>query len=369
MGRFVAIVLVFVALAGPASATGLIEEDITLTATFEGRRARAVLDLEALVVRPDDGLPHPLVVLNHGAPRQADDRPGMHPRRHVLNAREFARRGWVVVVPMRRGYGQSEGEYVESSGRCDDPDYLASARASAEDVRQVIARMAEMPYVDASKTLVVGQSAGGLATVALTASPPPGVVAAINFAGGRGSTKPDHVGRPERLVDAFAVFGRTSRVPMLWVYTDNDRYFAPQLARRFHEAFTEAGGNARLIAAPPFGEDGHMLFSDKGIPIWTRYVEEFLAAQRLTQFERPLPPRDVSRIAYPKGLSESGRAAFAKYLEAPSHKAFVMSPSGAFGWRSGQRSLDEAVEQAVELCAKHAGKRCRTMMINDENAP
>ena len=39
----------------------------------------------------------------------------------------------------------------------------------------------------------VGVSAGGFATVALTASAPQGLVAAINFAGGRGSLSADEV--------------------------------------------------------------------------------------------------------------------------------------------------------------------------------
>ncbi|OAN50755.1 dienelactone hydrolase [Paramagnetospirillum marisnigri] len=358
-GVFLAVVLL---LAGPAGASGLIEEGITLSARFDGD----ALDLEALVVRPDDGGRHPLVLLSHGAPRRAEDREGMHASAQLSKAREFARRGWVAVAVMRRGYGNSEGDYVESSGRCDNPDYVGSGRRSAEDLRQAIRAMAAKPYVDASKVVAVGQSAGGFASVALAADPPPGLAAVINFAGGRGSTKPDEVCVADRLVAAFATFGRTARVPMLWVYTENDHYFGPRLANRFHTAFTEAGGRAQLIRAPAFGDDGHLLFSTKGIGLWTSYVDDFLAAQGLTQFARPLPPRDVSAISYPSGLSDKGRAAYAQFLDAGRHKAFAMSKTGAYGWRSGRSSTDEAMEEALEKCTNFSTKRCFLVMVDDE---
>src|SRR6266478_7700816 len=45
---------------------------------YESRGPQSV-ELEAIVVRPDDGLSHPLAVLNHGSPRDPDDRPRMTP--------------------------------------------------------------------------------------------------------------------------------------------------------------------------------------------------------------------------------------------------------------------------------------------------
>jgi hypothetical protein len=69
-------------------------------------------------------------------------------------------------------------------------------------------------------------------SVALTAQAPSGLVAAISFAGGRGSRDDDDVCNPDGLVQAFATFGKTSRVPMLWVYATNDLFFGPDLARR-----------------------------------------------------------------------------------------------------------------------------------------
>jgi len=66
--------------------------------------------LEAIVLRPDDGRPHPLAVLNHGSPRNPSDRPSMSPYSMWAQAVAFARRGWVAVAFLRRGYGRSGGE-------------------------------------------------------------------------------------------------------------------------------------------------------------------------------------------------------------------------------------------------------------------
>jgi len=83
------------------------------------------------------------------------------------------------------------------------------------------------------------------------------------------------------LVGDFATFGRHSRTPSLWVYAENDHFFSPGLARDFAKAFNDAGGRAQLIVAPPFEDEGHYLFTSEGIPIWTKYVDEFLTAQHL----------------------------------------------------------------------------------------
>lgn len=288
-------------LTSPVQAVGLVEEPAKLVATFPGLLGSRGVELDALIIRPNDDRLHPLAVLNHGTPRTSHDRFGMPPSGMRAQAQEFARRGWVAVTFMRRGYGASGGDYAEDAGKCPFAAYEPVGRASADDVREVIRIMKEKPYVDGSRIISVGRSAGGFATVALTADPPSGLVAAINFAGGRGSERPDEVCNASDLVDAFAAFGKTSRVPMLWVYAENDHYFGPALAKQFHAAFTEAGGKAEFIAANPFGEDGHHLFSAKGTPFWTPYVDDFLARHNLTLVERLPPLNDDTGVHEPAG--------------------------------------------------------------------
>ena len=206
----------------------------------------------------------------------------------------------------------------------------------------------------------------GFATVALTADPPAGLVAAISFAGGRGSPKDGEVCAAERLAAAFGTFGKTSRVPMLWIYADNDLFFGPEVVQRLHQAFTSAGGSAELIKHPAFGKDGHALFA-LGISLWTPYVDAFLKRRELVLRDSLLPV-PVPKVAVPAGLGEKGRAAFASYLMAGPHKAFAMSPSGAFGWRTARRTVEEARKGALEFCAKQ-GPDCRVVVVDEVPEP
>ena len=292
----------------------------------------------------------------------------MTPWGFVPQAREFARRGWTVVVVMRRGYGDSGGAYSEDSEACSRRvDYYDSGRESARDLRAAIAYLSTRPEVDASRIISVGISAGGYATVALTAEPPPGLMAAISFAGGRGSRKPDEVCNPEVLVRAFYDFGRKSRVPMLWVYAENDHFFGPSIAAQFYQAFTSAGGKAAVIHAAAFRRDGHGLFSLGGTAIWTPMVDRFLQEQNLTLrtslLALPAPPD----VAPPSALSANAAAEFRTFLTMPAHKAFAVSPKGHYGYVFGRRSEKEASKLAEEHCRDSAerGDPCSVVLVDE----
>jgi len=133
-------------------------------------------------------------------------------------------------------------------------------------------------------------------------------------------------------------------------------------------AFTQrmAGGRVQFIAAPAFGTDGHQLFSGKGMPIREPYVDDFLARQNLTLVDHLLPIRDDAAVHYPRGLSAQGKEAFTKYLDGSQHKAFVMSSDGHFGWRTGRKTVDEAVEGATDFCRKAAPKPCFAVMTDED---
>lgn len=323
---------------------------------------------EALLVRPDAPGRYSLALINHGSPRSGADRPNMTPLSMLPEAVEFARRGWAAVVVMRRGYGGSGGGWAEDYGACNNPNYLAAAANAAADLNTATAYLARRPDVDASRMISAGVSAGGFATIALTADPPPGLIAAINFAGGRGSLKADQVCGQNRLIDAYRAMGKRSRVPMLWVYAENDHFFGPQLAQQLQQAFTGAGGNVEFIRAPAFGQDGHGLFSQAGVPIWSRYVDAFLEKQNLVLRATPLPPPALPALAAPGQLSASGSKSFQDYLASPPHKAFAVSRDGGFGWRSGQRTPQVARTGALQACQQY-GKSCDVKFVDDASAP
>ena len=81
-GYFAAAVLLAVAAIEsiePGRAEDIRLDALNIPAVVSGSSGAAPGALEAMVVRPDDRLPHPLAVLNHGSPRSSDDRPAMTP--------------------------------------------------------------------------------------------------------------------------------------------------------------------------------------------------------------------------------------------------------------------------------------------------
>ncbi len=275
-----------------AVAGQIIGTRMMLPATFKGAFGMTLhADLEALMLRPRDDARHPLALMNHGMTTEPDERHDMSPDDMIPQAVEFVHRGWAVLIPMRRDYGKSGGHFAEdiTGNSCGALGFDDEGRAAAQDLKEAIRLVADKPYLDMSKVISVGVSGGGFATVALTAEAPPNLVAGISFAGGEGSSEQGMYCSFSELVQSFAVFGRHSRVPMLWVYAANDHFFGPGLARDFARAFNGAGGHAKLVEAPAFGDEGHYLFTREGASIWTRYVDDFLDGLHLTPTPMPDP--------------------------------------------------------------------------------
>ena len=362
MIRIALAALIALAIAAPAAAAdGFHREDLRIAMAAAGPRG-----LEAMLIRPSGTRRYPLALISHGAPRDAAARERMTPNGLYVQAVEFARRGFAAVVVMRRGYGNSGGSYAESNGPCDRRNYLASASASAADLRAAVDAMNRRADVTTQGMIAAGISAGGFASIALSADPPPGLAAVINFAGGRGSRADNDVCDEDALVRAFAALGKTSRIPMLWVYASNDKFFGPDLAHRMHAAFTSAGGRAQFIDAPAFGRDGHLLFSASGASIWTPMVDGFLREMNLGTRDLIAAPATAA-LPPPRQLTERGRAAFAAYLASGPHKAFAVSSKGSYAFRSGRRTQAEAEAAALAECAKH-GPDCALYAVGDELA-
>jgi dienelactone hydrolase len=341
----------------PARAAQFYTEDLRIPLAEAGPQG-----LEAFLVRPAGSKRYPLALLSHGTPRSFADRATMNAHKYYGIALEYARRGFAALIVMRRGYGTSPGGRVDSVGGCANAAYLPAAAVAVADLRAAIDAMARRPDVTTTGMIAAGHSAGGLATVALTAQPPPGLVAAISFAGGRGSRDDDEdVCNEDGLVQAFASFGKTSRVPMLWVYATNDLYFGPDLARRLYAGFRAGGGNAKFVTAPSYGDDGHYLYSVAGRPQCTPYVDAFLRERGLTHDmlspPDPLPP--------PGHFSDAAKAEFARYLASTTpHKAFAVSPNGGYGWRSGRNTVDDAQRDSLAACMKWS-PTCTLYAVDD----
>lgn len=231
--------------------------------------------------RPDGNAPARVVVIAHGSPPVASARPRMQLTACNSEAvRWFTSRGNLVVLALRRGYGGTGGAYVEDSTPCTVDNYVRIAKESARDLAATIAYALKLPYARPDGAVVVGQSAGGWAAVGLDSEPHPGVAAIVSMAGGRGGHVGDQPNRnchPENLAAAAGTLGHAATIPMLWVYTENDSYFSPYIARSMYDAFTAGGGKADFQALPAFGTDGHQLFFGRGgSAVWGPLMERYL---------------------------------------------------------------------------------------------
>jgi len=264
MRRLAALLLAFAVLA-PLAPQAFAYQRSTLSTAVEGETITVYL------YKPEGPGPFPLLVMSHGSPRNAADRANFGVNTLKTQAAAFAAEGVAVAVPIRRGYG-SGGRWAETYGDCAQPDYYAAGLTGAEDIQAAIAAASAQPGIDRSRVALIGVSAGGWASVA--AGTRSRVLGVVSFAGGRGSRGPDDVCREEALVAAADQYGRSSRVPELWIYSVNDHFFGPALARCMHAAFIGAGGRATFVAAPAYGDDGHKYFAD--IASWKSEVNDFL---------------------------------------------------------------------------------------------
>ena len=224
--------------------------------------------IETQIYAPQAEGKFPIVVLNHGHEQMPSAANLLEMFRG--QALEFVRRGYVVVVPYRSGYSHSSG-----SNLTNEPASTAGlGREWASDAIAAIDYARKLPNVDDSRIVVIGQSQGGFTTVAIGSMNVPGVIGIVDFVGAaRQRTY-------EPATEAFATFGKTSTVPALFMYGDNDMYGsaapANSVPRGYLKAYDDAGGHATLYDYGTYGKDSHVMFHRRdGMPIWEPPVGQF----------------------------------------------------------------------------------------------
>ena len=62
---------------------------------------------------------------------------------------------------------------------------------------------------------------------------------------------------------------------MIWLYSENDRFWGKELPRRWFEQYVGAGAKAEFVQLPASGRDGHSSFTANP-RAWKPHVERFL---------------------------------------------------------------------------------------------
>jgi len=250
------LLLVLVILAAPPSASGMQTDDVMIPVEATGLFGNSVCRLATYIHKPDDFDParrYPVVIISHGT--AADAYTKTHARFDYADAGEyFLGKGFVIVVPMRRGYAGSDGSFIaDRIGFCSNPDYSSSAREASRDLAAVVGYVRGLPFADGRRILLVGTSSGGFASLAAASLNIEGVIGAISLAGGQGGASrteyPGHACNEQDLIEVAGGFGR-ARVPTLWIYSANDTFFRPELAKAMFREFVRQGSTGSLVIAP-----------------------------------------------------------------------------------------------------------------------
>jgi CubicO group peptidase (beta-lactamase class C family) len=258
----------------------IVQETIDLPVDVTDAHGRKVSHPIRVEIFRDDTRAHtPFLLLNHGRAGSRTVRAGMKIEAYFEHARYFVSKGFAVFVPTRIGYGRTGGPDIEDSGACERKNYPPAYEAAAQESIAVIAYAKTQTYVDPTKGVVAGQSFGGATAIALAAKNLPGVMAAINFAGGGGGNPdkhPQHPCRDDLMGELFASYA-SAKIPTLWLYSENDRYWGPAIPRTWFDGFIAKGGTGKFVQLPSYKKNGHAIFYGNRAA-WKTPIEDFLAS-------------------------------------------------------------------------------------------
>jgi dienelactone hydrolase len=238
--------------------------------------------------RPHGPGPRPWIVMSHGTATTPEANRKIGRYRALTPIREWVKRGYAVLVPVRRGYGASGGDtFGDSYGTCRSPDFRRAGEGAALDLLATIEWAKTQTDLDRRRWLLVGQSAGGFASIYTASKHPDGLTAVLAFAPGRGGrpdTNPGQPCSPDLMATLFGSIAPDIAVPVLWFYAENDAFIGPAAARLWFDSFRKAGGRGDFVMLPPFRENrGHGVYpSTTGIPLWTAAVATFFRAQKIS---------------------------------------------------------------------------------------
>jgi dienelactone hydrolase len=229
-------------------------------------------ELAAYFYLPPGAGPFLGLVLNHGStihPGTSDFcRPG--------TAAVLTAWGYAVLLPHRRGYGNSEGptwrQEVTAEFGTDEYDQALAARLEreAEDVAAAVDWLGSRPEVAAGRVGTIGSSFGGVMAL-LGAAQRPALRCAVDFAGAAMNWE-----RTPTLRATMLGAARRLTVPIALVQAENDYSTAP--TRALAAELTRLGKVHAARVFPPFGltaDEGHLFFQN-GAPIWGPWVRAFL---------------------------------------------------------------------------------------------
>jgi len=343
----------------------IVRVDVTVKDLYNKQETKPV---PITIYRPKGDGPFPLVVFNHGR-AVTDKRAAQGRSRPEHLARYFVEKGFVVFAPTRIGYWETYGGFdPEDSGNCSNMRVEPMSIVASDQVLASVEYARTLPYIDASRWIVAGQSVGGLTTVATVGRNPKGLIGGINFAGGTGGNPDRTPGNPcgvAQIASYWGTIAKSSTVSMLWLYWQNDKFWGEKHPKNWHEKWLDNGGRAEFTMFPAVGEDGHgglNIDMNSWLPVVDAYLNK-LGFNKSAIIGKPQKSdfadiNDLNKIPISDRAKENN---YAKFLASKSPRAFAIGDSGATGYAFG----DYATGKAIGFCQR-SGQLCKLYAVDDD---
>lgn len=238
------------------------------------------LRIHTYLYKPSGDGPFPVVIYNHGSRSGRPRRP--EPNEYI--GRLLTQAGYAVLIPERRGYGDSEGPTLaEAIGNDFGQRYVVRMEAETDDVFATVDYLRTLPFVDTKRIGIMGFSGGGVVTMfAIRRST--AFAVAINQAGAAGVWNIS-----AEMRSALIAAAEKATTPALLLVAQNDR--TTDSITTLAEIFKRRGMSHRMVVYEPFTPQrtdgvvtmgfntapGHDVFRVQGVHVWERDVIEFLA--------------------------------------------------------------------------------------------
>ncbi len=238
--------------------------------------------IQAMAYRHQGEEARPLVIVNHGDPANSNKRRRWYGGDTLAWAAHwFAKQGYNVVVPLRAGFGRSQGSGQLKHNVCLTMNYTRTGNYVGDEILKVLAFFRQQDWVDPDHVILVGQSWGGTGVIAAAARQPKGVRAIIDFAGVTAkNTRTRTLCAQKNAYQAFKGFAKRTLVPALWVFSENDTFNDEEEVHSIFNVYeSKSQAASELAMLPPFAENGHsVIYRKEGLSLWTPVVKKFLKA-------------------------------------------------------------------------------------------
>lgn len=239
----------------------------------EGLLWSSNINLEATLYKPEGEGPFPTVIFNHGSTG-----PNVIPEDHTINPWGFGEylvnKNIALLIPMRRGRGQSEGSYKERY-TCDPKGIEEGLDYAMQSLDASYDYLLNQPWVDKEKVLLTGNSRGGILSLAYASEHPDAFSGVINFSGGWVDDSCNN-NNTSMNIPIFENAGSTFKAPALFIYGRSDSYYSDTTIESFARSYEQSGGNVDFKFYQ-LGKNvsGHDVFYKYG-HLWSYVVDQYL---------------------------------------------------------------------------------------------